>query len=352
MDTVFNDCINNTLSKMSMDKLRSSTILVTGAAGFVGSMIIEALVSVSEVASLNIRIIGMTRRTSKQRYNFDKDRTELYYGDICENLNIIGDVDYIIHCASITNSQTMKSYPIKTFLTSIMGTRNILDLASDKKIKSMVYISSMEAYGTNACNPYTTKDLKNNCVTEDMLGYIELNNSRSSYPEGKRAAEFLCNAYYSEYGVPVKIARLAQTFGPGVSVTDNRVFAQFARSAINGTDIVLHTDGSSEGNYCHIADTVTGILTILLKGYSGETYNVVNEKLHMNIRQMAEFVAEEIGRGKIKVTTQIPEHSNQYGYAPPTKLRLSAEKLRALGWSPIFNMKDMYEHMIEYWNKD
>lgn len=351
-----NSKLMHILNDNDLNMLKKSAILVTGATGYIGSMLIKNLINVSKAESLNLRIIGLAKTELNQICNFNKAEVKMYYNDICEKINIVEDIDYIIHCAAISNSKVMKDQPVRTFLTSVEGTRNALDLAREKKVKSMVYLSSMEMYGTEATKMVLKREnhskyKERNSVTEDMLGYIDLKSPRSSYPEGKRAAEFLCNAYYSEYGVPVKIARLAQTFGPGVSITDNRVFAQFARSAINSTDIVLHTDGSSEGNYCHITDTIAGIFTILLEGSSGEAYNVANDNLHMTIGQMAEFVVKEIAQEKIKVITQIPNDLNQYGYAPPTKLRLSSEKLRTLGWHPKFNMQDMYEHMIEYWKE-
>ena len=103
-------------------------------------------------------------------------------------------------------------------------------------------------------------------VTEKDLGYIDLMNPRSSYPESKRFSESLCTAYYNQYGVAVKIARLARTFGGGVSKDDTRVFAQFGRSAMNYEDIILHTTGSSVGNYCDISDAIRGLFTILHEG--------------------------------------------------------------------------------------
>lgn len=345
----------DTVKEINYEKLSGCSVLITGASGFIGTMFVKVLKELSMERRLNLRILALSRNQGHSSVQNRKYGIESICGDITEKINVTGDLHYIIHCASVTNSLTMKNHPVETFLTSVEGTRNILDLAREKKIKSMVYLSSMEMYGTEAEKTLKSmehsKYKESDFVTEDMLGYIDLKSPRSSYPEGKRAAEFLCNAYHSEYGVPVKIARLAQTFGPGVSKTDNRVFAQFARSVINGTDIVLHTDGNSEGNYCHIKDTISGILTILLEGQSGEAYNVANENLHMTIRQMAEFVANKVGKGKIKVITQTPNNPNGYGYAPPTKLRLSSEKLRALGWNPEFNMQDMYEHMIEYWKE-
>ena len=145
--------------------------------------------------------------------------------------------------------------------------------------------------------------------------------------------------------MPVKIARLAQTFGAGILPGENRVFAQFARSAIKGEDIVLHTKGLSEGNYCYTRDCVTGLLTILLKGTDAAAYNVSNPAAHTTIVEMAVLVAEKIAGGKIKVVFDIPQ-DNAFGYAADTKMKLNSDKLQALGWKPEVGLEEAYQRMI------
>jgi len=331
----------------SLEKFKDCTVLVTGASGLIGSMAARTLMQASADRNLNIRLIALVRNVAKAQQILKGPKgwePEFICGDVREQICFPEKLDYIIHCASVTQSREMVEHPAETFWTSVMGTKNILELAREKAVKSMVFLSSMEIYGTDV-------PTVNGRVTEDMLGSLDLAHPRSAYPEGKRAAECLCCAYHSEHGVPVKIARLAQTFGAGAMQEDNRVFAQFAGSAVRGTDIILHTDGKSEGNYCYLADAVYGILTILLHGENGEAYNVANEELHMTIGQMAETVAAQVAGGKIKVTWDIQGDIMKFGYAPAAKLCLSAEKLRKLGWSPHYNMTDMYRRMIAYWKE-
>ena len=185
-------------------------------------------------------------------------------------------------------------------------------------------------------------------VQEKDLGYIDILNVRSSYSEGKRIAECLCASYCDEYGVPVKIARLAQTFGAGILQQDNRVYAQFARSVLNKRDIVLHTEGKSYGNYCYTTDAIRALILLLNKGENGQAYNVCNEETTTTIADMAKMVNQEFGDGSIKVIFDIPKDQKTYGYAPDVKMCLSSEKLRMLGWIPQYSLSQMYERMIAY----
>ena len=183
-------------------------------------------------------------------------------------------------------------------------------------------------------------------IKEEEMGFINPLKVRSNYPECKRMCENMCIAYFNEYGVPVKIARLAQTFGAGILPGENRIFAQFAKSVIDGKDITLHTEGKSEGNYCYTRDCMTGLLTILLKGKNGEAYNVSNPETHTNIAGMAELVAKKIAKNKIKVIYDISE-TNIFGYANDTKMKLNSDKLQNLGWYPSVGLEESYIRMID-----
>ena len=235
----------------------------------------------------------------------------------------------------MTTSRIMVEKPVETLMTSVEGTKNILEFARKQKCKSVVYISSMEVYGA------FDESVE---VTEKDLGYIDILNIRSNYPESKRLCENMCVAYNAEYDIPVKIARLAQTFGAGILPWENRVFAQFARSAINEKDIILHTKGLSEGNYCYTRDCVTGLLTILLKGTNAEAYNVSNPEAHMTIAENIAF-GLKFKNGKAKVIFDIPKE-NTFGYAADTKMKLSSDKLQTLGWKPEVGLEEAYRRLI------
>lgn len=314
--------------------LKGKTVLVTGATGLIGVSLVRSLLYMGD-----IKVLAFVRNENKAKSIYEQNSNlEIVVGDITCPIDIKGAVDYIFHCASVTTSKIMVEQPVETLMTSIEGTKHILNLAKQKSCKSVVYVSSMEVYGAF--------DNLDHDVTEDDLGYIDPLKVRSNYPEAKRLCENMCIAYLQEYGIPVKIARLAQTFGAGILPNENRVFAQFARSAINNENIILHTKGLSEGNYCYTRDCMTGLLTILLKGKDGEAYNVSNPNSHITIVDMAKMVAHEIAKGNIEVLFDIPE-TNTFGYAVDTKMKLSSNKLQKLGWNPEIGLEEAYKRMIK-----
>lgn len=332
-------------SKLNWDAFRNKTVLVTGATGLVGSYTVRALAAGNRIHHCEMQILGMVRSAEKAQNIYgpllERGDVSLLIGDVRTPIDCPTPVDFIIHGASVTASKEMVTRPVESIATSIQGTQNILQFAVDQKITSIVYISSMEMYGT------PDPDLE--YVTERDYGFVDVLNVRSCYPEGKRMCECLCSAYASEHRLPVKIARLAQTFGAGVNPTESRVFAQFARSLIHSEDIVLHTEGKSYGNYCATYDCVRGLLTILLAGTDGEAYNVVNERTNIRIRDMAQMIADQ-SHGAIQVRFDIPADALKYGYAPDVKMRLSSAKLRTLGWSPEVDLPEMYRRLITSWD--
>lgn len=332
----FEDIKSFTQTFKLSESFANSKILITGATGLIGSSLVHCLLALDK----NINITCPVRNIAKAHsmYIDSIDRINFVEGDLLDFLDNLSNMDqyeYVIHCASPTAGKYMTAHPVETYILAIESTRAVLEYGRNKWVRSIVYVSSLEYYGQNFDDKF---------ITEDMQGYVDYTDTRSSYPLGKRAAEYLCVAYSYQYGVNVKIARLTQTFGAGVAADDNRVFAQFARSIIAGSDIILHTKGESAKPYCYTTDCISAILYILQKGNNGEAYNVANQETYISIREMAEFLRDNFNPN-VKVV--IEEHP-ELGYAPVTKLHLSSEKLEALGWKPHYDLKDMFSRLILY----
>lgn len=320
-------------------ELEGKTIAVTGSTGLLGACMVRCLLALKVQRGINLHVVAVARNMEKAVRLFGKEQEELSYYQYdfssTEPFQPKRKVDYLFHFAAPTASKDFVEKPVETMNTVYMGMQNILNYAEQAKLESLVLASTLEVYGT------ITDD--STPLTEDKQGYLDPMATRSSYPLAKRAAEGLCHNYAVEKQVKVKVARLAQTFGAGVSKQDNRVFAQFARSVIHNEDIILHTTGELSRCYCYTTDAISAMLYILLKGEDGTAYNVANEATYISILQMAELVAKTFNPDHVHVVIEMQEG---LGYSPTTKLRLDTQRIQNLGWTPYYNIKEMFHRLI------
>ena len=220
--------------------------------------------------------------------------------------------------------------PVGTMFCNFLGTKNLLDCARKTNCK-FLYISSGEIYGSNVDHYFTEED----------LGYIDTKDYRSCYPESKRAAETLCYAYNSQYGIDFNIARLSYVYGPTITDTNSRADAQFLRNALNRENITLKTEGLQRRTYCYVADVVSAILYILLFGKNCEVYNISNMQSIVSIREYAQTLARITN---VSVIYDIPSKTEKNGYSKAKDSILDSNKLYNIGWKPVFTIKEGLEH--------
>ena len=318
------------------EKLRNKTVLITGATGLIGQALVNRLLK------LDVKIAAVVRSLKKANDLFGAEAPISYIVSDVTELDIKPyDFSYIIHAASNTSSKAFVENPVGVINTAIIGTQKTLEIARLSKVQGYLYLSSMEVYGT----PDTDDKISE-------LHSTDLNTMapRSAYPESKRMCECLCASYASQYGVPAKVVRLAQTFGPGVQYDDGRVFAEFARCVIEERDIVLHTKGETKRNYLYTEDAVDAILTVMLDGNVGEAYNAANEDTYCSVYEMAKLVAKECADRKINVIIEAGNASS-FGYAPTLHMNLDTTKLRELGWKPTTVLSEMFWATIDSMRK-
>ena len=330
---LYQEDLQNILSLEGLKNIQGKTFLITGATGMVGVMRIDALMALGDV---KVIAVGRNREKAKSRLGeyFENDNFEFLVQDVCLPFPNNLDVDFIIPAASNTHPLAYSKYPIETILINVKGAENALELAS-KCNATVVYTSTNEIYG-NA--------IANEVFTEDYNGKLNLSNARSCYNESKRTAESLCQSYIVEKNVHVKIARLCRIFGPTMLESDSKASSQFIKKAINNEDIVLKSEGNQYFSYTYVADAVIGLLQVLLHGEIGVAYNVSSEKTNIHLKDFAQLCADYNHK---KVIFDLPSAEESKGYSIAMKAILSNDRIKGIGFKPMYSMEDAIRRTIE-----
>lgn len=321
--SIYRKTINKAASEIDVV---GGEILITGATGLIGSCMIDVLLEANESYGKNFKIIAMGRNKDSLRLRFDKNNSSvnLKVQDVNDRIDI-DNLDYVVHMASNADPKRYALDPVGTILTNIDGTKNILDCCK-KSNSRMLYTSTFEVYG----------ELNQDVYSEMEYGIIDNSLLRSCYPESKRVAELLVRSYVSQYNVDCVIARLSSVYGPNMKSDDSKAHAQFLKNALDGEDIVLKSKGSQRRTYCYVIDAVMGLLTVLFKGEKGEIYNVTNDKSITTISEVANIIADYVGK---KVIYDIPDEIEKKGFSKPQNCILNTNKLKKLGWNGRYDIK-------------
>jgi nucleoside-diphosphate-sugar epimerase len=315
------------------DKLKNKSIMITGATGLIGTFLIDVLMYRNAKYGDCITVYAVSRNKEKAMTRFESYFALQYFifiqKNIQEDFDLNTPVDYIIHGASNTHPVAYSTEPINTILLSVMGTKSVLDAASAHNVKRTLFLSTVEIYGENRGDAETFR--------EDYCGYIDCNTLRAGYPEGKRAAEALCQAYIKEKNIDVVIARCCRVYGPTMGDDDSKAIAQFIRNAAKGENIVLKSKGEQQYSYCYVADICSALLFLLLNGKNGEAYNISDANCNLTLLQIANILSEYMSK---EITFDIPSSVESAGYSKATKALLDSSKLRKLGWEVKYPIKD------------
>lgn len=323
------------------EKLTGKSVMLSGATGLIGSFLVDVLMEKNAADALGCTVYALGRSEEKAKSRFSRHASDPHLVFIPYDVKFplvqddLGTVDYILHLASNTHPMQYSTDPIGTITTNIIGLQNLLDFAVAHHASRFAFASSNEIYGENRGDA--------EFFAEDYCGYINSNTLRAGYPESKRCGEALCQAYKAQRGLDVVIPRLTRSYGPTMLMSDTKAISQFIKKGIAGEDIVLKSAGTQYYSYQYVADSVSGLLTILLKGENGEAYNIAEEHSDIMLKDLAAIIAEISGKN---VVFEIPDAVEAAGYSTATKARLAGQKLRALGWTPEYDIRRGMERTI------
>lgn len=313
-------------------KINNSNILITGATGLIGTVLVDALMYKNKKENLNTKIFALSRNRKKILNHFsdyiNDDNLKIIVGDVKNEIIIKEEVDYIINLASNTHPVLYATEPISTIDSIVFGTKNILELATIKKVRRVINTSSVEIYGENRGDV--------DVFNEDYCGYINCNTLRAGYVEGKRLSEAFCQAYVAENRIDAVSVRLGRIYGPTVLATDTKASTQFIFNSVNNEDIVLKSEGKQEYSYLYVVDAATAILLLLTKCPNGEVYNASNDET-ISLYELAKILADI---NQKKIIFELPNLIEKKGFSVVQRALMSSEKIKSLGWYANYPLKD------------
>jgi dTDP-glucose 4,6-dehydratase len=304
----------------------SARIVITGAAGFIGSHLAETLLkrghSVVGIDNLLTGDIANLAHLATRDFHFiEHDVTNYIYLD--------GPVDYVLHWASPASPIDYLELPIPTLKVGALGTHKALGLAKAKGA-TFVLASTSEVYGDPLEHPQT----------ESYWGNVNPIGPRGVYDEAKRFAEAMTTAYHRYHGLNTKIVRIFNTYGPRMRVRDGRAVPNFIAQALRGEELTVYGDGSQTRSFCYISDLVAGIIG-LMESDTNDPTNIGNPK-EMTISKIAEEILRLTGSSSRIVHRELPEDDPKVRQPDITRAQT------VLGWNPVVPLSDGLLHTIDY----
>jgi len=312
-------------------KLAGKTVFLSGGGGFLGKYIVGALCYLNDhVLTKPCRIVSVDNFiTGSHHPHFNyKGRPDVLevWGDITHPLPVREPIHYIIHAAGLASPVFYKKYPLETIESAVTGAKHLLELAKKNKehFEGFLFFSSSEIYGD--------PDPKSVPTPETYHGYVSSVGPRACYDESKRLGETISVIYQEQFGIPAKIVRPFNVFGPGMGHNDRRVLPMFAYKALNKETIPVHGDGHQTRTFCYITDAIVGFMKVLIKGKPGHAYNIGNADNEISMRNLAElFVKIEGGKSKFELI-QYP--SNYPAGEPQRRCPDITKAKKDLGFKP------------------
>ena len=307
--------------------IKGKRVLVTGAAGFLGSHLCDRFMAEG------CYVVGMDNLITGSLQNiehlFKEERFEFYHHDVSKFVFVPGNIDFILHFASPASPIDYLKIPIQTLKVGSLGTHNLLGLARVKKAR-MIIASTSEVYGDPTIHPQT----------EEYWGNVNPIGPRGVYDEAKRFQEAITMAYHTFHGLETRIVRIFNTYGPRMRLNDGRALPAFMGQALRGEDITVFGDGSQTRSFCYVDDLVEGIYRLLLSDYA-HPVNIGNPD-EISIRDFAEEIIKLTGTDQKIVYKPLPQDDPKQRQPDISKAR------EILNWEPKIARSEGMKHTWNY----
>lgn len=270
-----------------LNALRGSTLLVTGASGFLCSYFVETVAVLNDsflTPACTVLAVDNFRTGLPDRLGALDGRKDIHFvqHDVTRPLHLSHHVDWVIHGASIASPTFYRRYPLETIDVNVTGTRHLLELARQSAVRGLLYLSTSEVYGD--------PDAAHIPTPEDYHGNVSCTGPRACYDESKRLGETLCMTYHQLFGVPVKIVRPFNVYGPGQRLDDGRIIPDLMRAVVQRQPIVLYSDGRATRAFCYVTDAIRAMWHVLLSDVRGVVFNVGNDEREVSIWNLARLM--------------------------------------------------------------
>jgi len=321
------------------------SVLLTGAGGFLGRHLVHYFLALNDTGTLSrpCRLVAWDNflRGMPSWLEGLCGRPDL----ICEKRDVAQrqertSVDFIIHAASIASPPYYRKHPIQTMDANVAGLRNLLDSAVAQSVAGFLFFSSSEIYGD--------PDPANIPTAETYRGLVSCTGPRSCYDESKRYGETLCVNFWREFGVPVKIVRPFNNYGPGLNLTDGRVISDFFRDVVANRDVVVLSDGKATRTFCYAADGISGYLRALLSERHGESFNIGTETPEISMLDLAETIIRISGK-PLRVTFGHSKDRDYLADNPQRRCPCIGKARSLLGYSPQVTLTDGLARTYKYY---
>ena len=319
------------------------TVILTGGRGFLGRYFLNVFAALNaNVLEAPVRLIVLDNLITAGNYGSKSpgfDHMEFVVHDVIRPFSFDENVDYVIHAAGIASPFYYRAYPLETLGVAISGTQNMLDLAK-KKGARFTFFSSSEIYGD--------PDPEHIPIAESYRGNVSCQGPRACYDESKRIGETLCYIYHTRDGIKTNTIRPFNVFGPGMQENDYRVLPNFASRIKAGLPLNLYGSGLQTRTFSYITDAMVGFFLVVLKGVSGEAYNIGTPKPEVS---MIDLVKTLQTISKREVTYNLTEYPASYPADEPMRRCPDIQKARLqLNFNPVISLDDGLRRFLDWSN--